>query len=171
MYGHNCFLFAIKKRAPAVSLYQATVIAKLPNVEVLSLHGIFTLRAPEARFQGTKKAAILRAQLRIVQQIRPVTQRFLKRLLPPPAANLLMITAAQHLGHGQSTELSRTSVVGIVEQSAGAVGGVQTRARRKKLRELLPGARLQFSGRRWQGAWEDWDAREKKIQSRLGAAQ
>ncbi len=39
-----------------------------------------------------------------------------------------------------------------------------------KLRALLPSARKQFSGPRWQSAWEDWDARLEKIRSRLAAA-
>jgi tetratricopeptide (TPR) repeat protein len=34
----------------------------------------------------------------------------------------------------------------------------------KKLRAMLPGARQQFSGRRWQSAWEDWDPRLESIQ-------
>ena len=35
----------------------------------------------------------------------------------------------------------------------------------KKLREILPAARKQFSGPAWQSAWEDWDPRLQKIQS------
>ena len=84
------------------------------------------MRVPKAQFQGSEKAAILRAQLRIAQQIRPVAQRLFKRLLPTPAANLLMVSTAQDLGHGQSAELSWASVVGIIEQSTGAMGRVQT---------------------------------------------
>jgi hypothetical protein len=37
----------------------------------------------------------------------------------------------------------------------------------EKLRAILPAARKQFSGPQWQSAWEDWDPRLQKIQSRL----
>lgn len=38
----------------------------------------------------------------------------------------------------------------------------------EKLRAILPAARKQFSGPEWHSAWEDWDARLQKIQSRPG---
>jgi hypothetical protein len=38
------------------------------------------------------------------------------------------------------------------------------------LRALLPEARKRFSGPAWQSDWQDWDARLKKIQSRLASA-
>jgi tetratricopeptide (TPR) repeat protein len=37
----------------------------------------------------------------------------------------------------------------------------------EKLRAILPAARKQFSGPQWQSAWEDWNPRLEKIQSRL----
>ena len=37
----------------------------------------------------------------------------------------------------------------------------------EKLRAILPAARKQFSGPPWQSAWEDWDPRLQKIQTRL----
>ena len=37
----------------------------------------------------------------------------------------------------------------------------------EKLRAILPSARKQFSGPQWQSAWEDWDPRLQKIQTRL----
>jgi hypothetical protein len=40
----------------------------------------------------------------------------------------------------------------------------------EKLRAILPAARKQFSGPQWQSAWEDWNPRLEKIQSRLPAA-
>jgi hypothetical protein len=39
----------------------------------------------------------------------------------------------------------------------------------EKLRSILPAARKQFSGPQWQSAWEDWNPRLEKIQSRLPA--
>jgi tetratricopeptide (TPR) repeat protein len=39
----------------------------------------------------------------------------------------------------------------------------------EKLRAKLPAARKQLSGPQWQSAWEDWDPRLQKIQSRLSA--
>jgi len=40
----------------------------------------------------------------------------------------------------------------------------------EKLRANLPAARKQFSGPAWRSAWEDWEPRLQKIQSRLPAA-
>jgi tetratricopeptide (TPR) repeat protein len=40
----------------------------------------------------------------------------------------------------------------------------------EKLRAILPAARKQFAGPQWQSAWEDWDPRQKKIQSSLPPA-
>ena len=40
----------------------------------------------------------------------------------------------------------------------------------ERLRAMLPAARKHFSGPAWQSDWEDWDARLKKIQSRLAPA-
>jgi tetratricopeptide (TPR) repeat protein len=40
----------------------------------------------------------------------------------------------------------------------------------ERLRALLPAARKQFSGAQWKSAWDDWDARLKKIQSHLPEA-
>jgi tetratricopeptide (TPR) repeat protein len=39
----------------------------------------------------------------------------------------------------------------------------------KKLSEILAAARKQFTGPQWQSAWEDWNPRMEKIQSRLPA--
>jgi hypothetical protein len=36
-----------------------------------------------------------------------------------------------------------------------------------RLLSMLPAARKKFAGPAWQSDWEDWDARLKKIQSRL----
>jgi hypothetical protein len=40
----------------------------------------------------------------------------------------------------------------------------------EKLRGILPAARKQFSGPEWRSAWEDWEPRLQKIQSRLAPA-
>ena len=40
----------------------------------------------------------------------------------------------------------------------------------EKLRAILPAARKRFSGPQWQSAWEDWNPRLERIQSRLPAA-
>jgi tetratricopeptide (TPR) repeat protein len=40
----------------------------------------------------------------------------------------------------------------------------------EKLRAILPAARKQLTGPYWQSAWEDWDARQKRIQAWLDGA-
>ena len=78
--------------------------------------------------------------------------------------------AAQHLQHAvelnpEYPENHLNLIETNFKRKPAAVAGEY-----KRLRALLPAARKQFSGTQWKSAWEDWDARLKKIQSHLPEA-
>src|SRR5713226_7385255 len=75
------------------------------------------------------------------QQVGTVAQRFLQRLLPPPAADFLVVAAQQDLRHGPAAVFRRTGVMRKIEQAPRSGHVMRNQERLVHLRELLAGSR------------------------------
>lgn len=64
----------------------------------------------------------------LFEEIGAVAQGFFQSALAAPAADLIMIATGEDVRDGEAAEVCRPCVVGIVEQSAGAVRGERRRA-------------------------------------------
>src|SRR5712692_2728294 len=75
------------------------------------------------------------------QQVGPVAQRFLQRLLPAPAADFLVVAAQQNFRHGPAAVFRRTGVMRKIEQAPRSGHVMRNQERLVHLRELLAGSR------------------------------
>src|SRR5580704_6535050 len=94
---------------------RAQTIAKRRNFRALSVPILLPAEL-------SQNLAVFVAQLNASQQIGAVLQCLSESHAATPSPNCVVVSAGEHLGDRDAHKLRRSSVVGVIEQAAGAVG-------------------------------------------------